>query len=68
MCQNVDSISCCWNLIRDYIPIYLVVNFPTYINKIKKLKWLKWKFLYNNIWLIKQIYGNMQNKYIVHAI
>ena len=44
MWQNVDCISCCWNPIRDYIPIYLVVNiFLTYINKILKNKWLKMK-------------------------
>lgn len=37
MCQNVDSMSCCWNITRDYIPIYFVVNiFLAYINKIKK--------------------------------
>ena len=45
MCQYVDSMSCYWNLIRDYILIYLVVNiFLAYINKIKKKwKWLKMK-------------------------
>ena len=37
MCQYVDSMSFYWNLIRDYILIYLVVNiFLAYINKIKK--------------------------------
>ena len=39
MCQHVDSMSHFWNLMRDYIPIYFVVNiFLTYINKILKTK------------------------------
>ena len=62
ICQNVDTISCCWNLIRGYVPVYLVVNFRTYINKIEKLKWLKMKISLQQYLTNKKIYGNMQNK------